>query len=380
MCHTLNNDKSLRYHVHGNWSARAARNVLQHTNRYELEVWYAVNHLEKKKAYRKEGIVYKLYPASTLNKLLESFFGIIKSQELLDDLNLEDADNTIIHFQGERSSLLHAIIKKHPQFLYLLQYHGYGQQWWLNWVESIFLVPIEKKTFPIVSHFFVHIQRRIHYLIEKIHVPPSKISFQNVGVDFAKYRPRNKKRARKILGLPQDKFIILYVGRIVKTKGVDKLIAAYKILKKKYNNLYLLFIGGQQEDPMYEEARSEVHKIIKTIKNEDLPLYYNVSDVYCFYGDDKTIQYAGIGTAPTEALACNINVISTNLIHIPGYEKKKIGFIPRNFSDFISKLEYLILHPNFKFNPRKIVEPYTSYDYMTKNLIRTYEKLFSKKN
>ena len=70
-----------------------------------------------------------------------------------------------------------------------------------------------------------------------------------------------------------------------------------------------------------------------------------------------------------------MNVVSTNLIHIPGYKRKKIGLVPNDFKDFVSKIRFLIVHPHLKFNPRKIVAPYTSYDQMTKNLISTYEKL-----
>lgn len=380
LCHTLNNDETLHYHIYGNFAARTARNILKHTNKYICEVWCAINNFSKKQIFKKDNITYKLFPAKTLNKLLESFFGIIQSPEFLNDLKKEDSKNTIIHFQGERGSLIHTIIKKNPQFIYAIQYHGYGQPWWLDWVEKFFLTPIEKQTFPLISHFFVHIQGRIKYLKNTIKIPEDKISFQNVGVDFENFKPGNKKKARDKLDLPKTKFIILYVGRLVKTKGVDKILKAYQLLKKKHNRIYLLFIGGQKDDPMYEEVKNTADKIIDIVKNEDLPLYYNASDVYCFYGDKKTIQYAGVGTAPTEALACNMNVISTNLIHIPGFAEKKVGFIPKNFNDFVSRIEYFIYNPTFKFNPRKKVAQYTSYEYMTKNLISIYDRIFSKTN
>lgn len=380
LCHTLDNDSSLEYHVFGNWSARAAKDLVKNTNKYNVEVWYAINNLNEKRVYVKKKVTYKLFPATTLNKMLESFFGIISSPELLKDLQKENPRNTIIHFQGERGSLIHTILKNHPQFEYVIQYHGYGQPWWLNWMENLFLVPLEKKTFPLIEHFFVHIQRRIKYLEKKIKIPPQRISFQNVGVDFERFKPRNKNEARAKLGLPKNRFIMLYVGKIVKTKGADKIIEAYRILKKEHKHLYLLFIGAQQDDPLFKKAEKDIDKIVETISNEDLPLYYSASDVYCFYGDKKTIQYAGVGTAPTEALASNMNVISTNLIHIPGYENKKIGFIPKNLEDFLSKIRFLILHPNFRFNPRELAASYTSYNHMTKNLIHVYDKIFSRKN
>ncbi len=376
LCHTLNNDDTLNYHTFGNFASRSARNIIKRTNRYSCEVWIAVNSLNKNATYRREGVVYRLFPATTLNKLLESFFGIISSPEMLKSLGKLDPSNTLISFQGERSLLIHSIIRSYPYFYYTLQYHGYGQPRWLDWLENLLLVPLERKTFPYISHFFVHIQPRIKYLRNKIGISSTKITFQNVGVDFDRFKPYDSKTARTQLGLPQNAYIMLYVGGLVKTKGVDKILKAHRILKRSHTNIYLLLIGGQKGDPLYDSAKNTADQVVETIKNTDMPLYYNACDVYCFFGNMKTIQYAGIGTAPTEALASNSNVISTNLVHIPGYKTKRIGFVPKNFEDFVSKLDFLIRHPKFRFNARETIAPYTSNDHMTKNLFKVYDKLF----
>ncbi|MEK7070321.1 MAG: hypothetical protein AAB966_00785, partial [Patescibacteria group bacterium] len=179
LCHTLNNDETLHYHTYGNFAARTAQNIIKHSSKYKCQVWCAVNNLDKKTEFKKGSIVYKLYPASTFNKLLESFYGIISCPQLLSDIGRLDPKKTVISFQGERSSLIHTILRTYPNYKYTLQYHGYGQPKWLNWVEDLFLVPIERQTFPFISQFFVHIQGRIRYLKDKIQIPEGKISFQN---------------------------------------------------------------------------------------------------------------------------------------------------------------------------------------------------------
>ena len=380
LCHSLNNDSTRDYHVWGNWSARLARNIVSNTNKYQCEVWYAIKDLDKKIEFKKQDIRFKLYPAKSIHKAVESYFPLVDCPLLFDDLRMENLDSTIIHFQGERGSLLHKVLKDFPNFKITIQYHGYGQPPWLEWFEGLFITPLERKTFKNASHFFVNIKPRLEYLRKKVFIPANKISYQNVGIDFKLFKPRNKMSARRKLGLPLKSFIILHIGNLSAEKGVDKIINAYINLKKKYPQLFLLFIGARPDHPLYKIAKDNADKLIGNILYQDLPLYYNAADVYCYYGNNKNKRYQGLGTAPTEALASNLNVVSTNLIHFPDKIVNKTGFIPKNFQDFMNKIEFLIMRPEFKFNPRKIVAPYTDYKYQTAHLLNVYDKLLTKKN
>ncbi|GEM_PF-6064172 len=375
LCHTFENDVKLKYHVFGSWPTRQAKSILQYSTAYQCEVWYAVRHLKKTQTITHENITFKLFPAKTLHPLLESFFGVINAPELLKNLEKEDPQKTIIHFQGERGTLLHTVLNKYSNFPITIQYHGYGQPPWLNFLEKYLIIPLEKKNFPKIKHFFVHIQKKIKYLKSELHIDPQRISFQNNGVDFNTFIPLSKRKSRTRNHLPLDKFIMLYIGAMVQTKGVDRIMKAYQFLKKKYPQLYLVFIGANTTDPLYKEAKDIADKVVTLIKNQETVHYYNAADVYCFYGNRKTIEYAGVGTAPTEALACNLNVVSTNLIHFPDKINTIVGLIPKDFDDFVNKIEYLILHPKTKFNARNIVAPYASYEYTTKNIIDTYDQL-----
>ncbi len=368
------------YHVFFlSWAAKTAKSTLKYSNNYQNEVWYAIRNLNKKIVVTKKKIVYKLFPAKTLHPALESYFPIVECPMMFDELSLENSHDTIIHFQGERGNLLHKILTEYSQFKLILQYHGYGQPSWLEWFEKLFITPFEKKNFPNVTHFLVHIKKRVEYLKNKLNINPSKISYQNVGVDFNIFKPSNKKKARLKLNIPFDRFVILYVGHMISTKGVDKIVQAYKILKKKYPQLYLVFVGTDKSDPLYKKFADCADRVEGILTNFILPYYYNAADLYCFYGDEKTINYAGPGTAPTEALASNLNVISTNLIHFPDRIVSKLGLIPENFADFVEKIEFLIQNPGFKFNARKKIAKYTAYKYQTTQLLKIYDRLFTKK-
>ncbi|MBI3619764.1 glycosyltransferase family 4 protein [Candidatus Roizmanbacteria bacterium] len=377
LCHTLNNDKDLSYYVHGNWCTRAAKSILSNSKEYQCEAWYAIRNSDRVKIFTKNKITFRLFPATTLHPLLESFYGIISSPSLMSAIRKEDPKNCIIHFQGERGSLLHEVLTRYPNYHTVIQYHGYGQPGYLDWLEKLFITPIERRDFPRVAHFFVHIKLRLEYLVRNLGISSFKISYHNVGVDFTKFKPRNKLKARQALKLPANAYIMLYVGTMVKSKGLDTIIKTYKKLKHKYKNLFLLLIGARPFDPLYSQAEKAADQLLKIIDNQLLPLYYNASDVYCFYGNDKTRKYAGIGTAPTEALASNLNTVSTNLIHLPDKIINTVGFIPHNEQDFGQKIEHLIQHPTYKFNARNAIEPYTSLSCLTEKLIATYKKIFS---
>src|ERR1700677_927235 len=79
--------------------------------------------------------------------------------------------------------------------------------------------------------------RRVHSFIApsnyirndwiKFGMPPDRIKFIPQAVDPNAYPPsteESRRSARSGLGVPEDAFVVLYLGRIVPDKGVDILI------------------------------------------------------------------------------------------------------------------------------------------------------------
>lgn len=380
LCHTFDKRENLSYHLNGNWATRLARNIRNATNKFDCEAWYAITGITHKKAFKKDGVTIKLFPARTLNRTLESYYGIVQTPELFKELTKQDPTHTLIHFQGERGSILHELLGKYPQYKVVLQYHGYGQHPLFNWVERLFITPQEKKHFPSIKHFFSPIKTRFSYLHDVIGISQNKISFENSPVNFTKFKPSSKKQARKRLNLPPNAYIMLYVGNMVQTKGVDKILTSYSVLKKKYPYLYMLLVGANPADPLYNQAKSIADRVIHTTPNTELPYYYTASDVYCFYGTPKTVLYAGPGIALCEALASNINAVSTNLIHFPDKLTGRLGILPQSPTDMTEKIEFLIQNPRFKYNPRRLIKKYASHEKVIRNTIKVYEHIFNEKN
>lgn len=81
---------------------------------------------------------------------------------------------------------------------------------------------------------------------------PGKILVAHDGVDIEQFNIlESQEECRRKLGLPLDKKLIGYVGQL-KTMGMEKgigvLLEAFAILKKDFDNLSLVIVGGDKED------------------------------------------------------------------------------------------------------------------------------------
>jgi glycosyltransferase involved in cell wall biosynthesis len=69
------------------------------------------------------------------------------------------------------------------------------------------------------------------------------------GVDTERFRPRSelRQKVRQELSLPEDAVLILFLGRINRDKGVLDLARAFSLLAAKHSNVWMLFVGPDEE-------------------------------------------------------------------------------------------------------------------------------------
>ena len=129
-------------------------------------------------------------------------------------------------------------------------------------------------------------------------VPEDRIRIFPNGFDETIFYPRDKKEAREKLGLPQDEFIVSFVGHFIERKGIDKLMAAVEKCGVK-----MICAGKGPIDP-----RGENCLFAGTIGHEELPWFYSASDAFVL----PTLN-EGCCNAIVEALACGLPIVSSNL-------------------------------------------------------------------
>lgn len=174
-------------------------------------------------------------------------------------------------------------------------------------------------------------------------------------------------KIRKDLQFFEDNFVIGYVGRLVKDKGINELIESWKILSVKHKNLKLLLVGPIEErDAISEESK----KIIESDKNiintgfvfNSAP-YFSLMDVFIL-----PTYREGFPTVSLEASSMNLPVLITKATGCEEsiIENKTGIFIKNTPEDIIEKIEYYIKNPEVK-----ILHGQNGRDFVRKNFEET---------
>lgn len=145
------------------------------------------------------------------------------------------------------------------------------------------------------------------------------ISTVPCGVDLTEFSPGSKSRARRLLGLAEDEFIVLQLGRLVPRKGIDNVIRAVSRLDRS-RRVRLVVVGGESAEPD-ERATPEIarlrgvarecgvaHRVTFTGQRQraDLRAWYVAADAFV-----TTPWYEPFGITPLEAMACGTPVIGS---------------------------------------------------------------------
>ncbi len=190
--------------------------------------------------------------------------------------------------------------------------------------EDVFRVASERQLIKESKILSVPSDSDRTYLNYLYDCPPEKISVIPPGVDTTLFHPIPKNKAKKVIGADSNHKIILFVGRIEPLKGIDTLIYALKILRKRLpqKKVCLWIVGGDvsqkrnfwsQELKRLEALRHDLSiSTVVIFKGQQpqckLPYYYNASDVVVMPS-----HYESFGMAALEAMACGIPVIATNV-------------------------------------------------------------------
>ncbi|MCZ8230039.1 glycosyltransferase family 4 protein [Flavobacterium sp.] len=136
------------------------------------------------------------------------------------------------------------------------------------------------------------------------------------GIDTeGRFNPKNKNR-HEIEELAQNYNISLedkvvgYVGRLVKDKGIDDLILAWKIVKDKFPNAKLLLVGPIEErDAISEYSKNQIQtdsSIIFTDFVVDASIYFSIMDIFVL-----PTYREGFSTVSLEASSMKLPVLIT---------------------------------------------------------------------
>lgn len=205
------------------------------------------------------------------------------------------------------------------------EFKGRGYKYLYHFADLILFPVLFSSGFVVNSK---ELQKEMPYY-KSIYIPN--------GYDLNGYQKSNKKQLRKQLNLPQNKFLLLYTGKIIKRKNLDVLFRALR----KLDNANLILVGNTNEDrygdtyynKLVSEYKDVMQKVIVIgeVHMEKVNDYLNASDVFVFPS-----SLEGSPNSVLEAMTTGLPVICSD---IPNHREiinhGKNGFMFKTHKDLI---------------------------------------------
>lgn len=125
------------------------------------------------------------------------------------------------------------------------------------------------------------------------------------AVDAAEFKKLDKKEMRRELNLPQDSFIVAFLGRFYERKGPGRVSEAIQMCKD--SNIKAIYIGKNSPGDTFHPLGNEA-LFLGSLPHSDVVRYLNASDVFVLPSLAE-----GCSNAIVEAMACGLPIISSNL-------------------------------------------------------------------
>ena len=162
----------------------------------------------------------------------------------------------------------------------------------------------------------------------------NKVKTFTYWIDLNKFKAQGSKLKVKKKLRWNDKFIVLFVGRLVQEKGIEQLLES---VKSWDHNINLVIIGSGPLESKIKKAsvRNKDIKFMGSVSQDNLPTYYSGADVLIV----PSTSEEGFGRVILEALACNLPVIGANRGAISEAINESVGRLidvnPKNIKEAV---------------------------------------------
>ncbi len=147
--------------------------------------------------------------------------------------------------------------------------------------------------------------------------PQDRVRVIPNGVDGGRFRPGPRADARKRLGLPADRPLIVSVGGLTERKGHHRVIAALPRLLLRHPGALYAAVGGPSvegnNEPLLRRLAAELdlegHVLLPgATPHEEIATWLQAADLFCLATANE-----GRPNAVMEALACGVPVVTTDV-------------------------------------------------------------------
>lgn len=164
------------------------------------------------------------------------------------------------------------------------------------------------------------------------------------GLNLSKFNLEDNELETEIQQRIKNKFVLGFIGRITRDKGISELLQAFTIIKENQSNAILMIIGDfELGDPIPQEDINYIKdsEDVIQINHVENPInYYNNFDVMIF-----PTHREGFGNVSIEAQALKVPVITYNVTGAKDTVlNNETGFIieKNDIKSMVEKINYLI--------------------------------------
>ncbi|NNF75493.1 MAG: glycosyltransferase family 4 protein [Flavobacteriaceae bacterium] len=205
---------------------------------------------------------------------------------------------------------------------------------------------VEKLTYKFATKVFPNSNGQRQIIIDEGFAKPEKLKVigkgSSNGIDVNHFDPTlisedQTNKLRSDLGISEDELVMVYIGRLVKDKGINELVEAFDKFSKLGMNGKLVLVGKRETeldplDPATEKIISDNPGIISAGWQDDVRPFLSMADVFVFptyrEGFPNVVLQAGAMGVPaivTDINGCN-EIIKNQLngIIIPTKDSRAI--------------------------------------------------------
>lgn len=293
----------------------------------------------------------------------------------------------IVHTQGIQcpSSRDISLIKKdNSKFKFILTQHGFPARHDLaTLLGETYLAVVGREILRKADHVIV-----VNNFMKKLMMPYTgrgKISVIYNGVDTRLFRPlKNQDELRRKwkskLGILEDKYLLLFVGRLSPEKNIFTLLRMMQLLDRRFK---LAIVGdGLMYGPLFTFVK--VTKIDdRVVFLGELP-HREIVELYSMttLGVSATL-YEGFSLSVAEALACGVPVVCPRVQGVLEIvDDGEDGILirdSRDYKSFAREVKRLAKNPELRremgYNGRRKVERNFNFDNMINQTINIYRRV-----
>lgn len=260
--------------------------------------------------------------------------------------------------------------------------------------KRMLLIWVEKATYAFATKVYPNSKGLFDFILEKRFTTKNKLKIiangSSNGIDTSHFSPKVVTTNQKIelkakLGIASDDFVFIFVGRLVKDKGINELIHAFQKLYSQNSDIKLLLVGDYENDldpllPTTLELIEKSNGIIAVGFQNDVRPYFAISDCLVFpsyrEGFPNVVMQAGAMGLPsivTDINGCNEIILdSQNGLIIPPKHTKAI-------QEAMKKIyEEKELYQKLKKNARIFIQSHYEQQFVWNEILIEYKYLQSR--